>query len=343
MNTPDNHTEPDTESLGSPDSETDSESDRADELAATLGEPWTAFVDLTAEHRPALFAFGLQLTGSPFDGEDLVHDALIRAFGTAAMQGRGIGNLRSYLFRTMSNLWIDQHRRNPAIPMAEVDGRVEQAQDNNEDRSIELRQATDRVFSLTPRERLALVLHEAFGFSHREIGAMTESSEEAVRAALYRARGRLADPEMAMVDVDRSVIDAFVSAFSAADVTAIRRVLAADVEATVFPYHGGSGADYAIEHGWVKGSLHHHHPDHEAAATPYPTRLRVVDLAGRPVIAVDRTGGDGMLLEELWLLRTDAGRVVGIDDYCFSPDVIAHVGEMLGVPQRLLGYRFADR
>ena len=46
------------------------ESTTAD-IHAQIREPWLQFVRITAEHRPALFAFGLKLTGSPFDGEDL--------------------------------------------------------------------------------------------------------------------------------------------------------------------------------------------------------------------------------------------------------------------------------
>jgi hypothetical protein len=52
----------------------------ADRFRTELSEPWGRFIDATAQLRPELFAFGMQLTGNPFDGEDLVHDALLRAF-----------------------------------------------------------------------------------------------------------------------------------------------------------------------------------------------------------------------------------------------------------------------
>jgi len=52
------------------------------ELARGVEEAWLAFVDRIEPLRRDLFRFSLGLTGNPFDAEDLVHNGMLRAFGT---------------------------------------------------------------------------------------------------------------------------------------------------------------------------------------------------------------------------------------------------------------------
>ena len=306
------------------------------DIHAQIREPWLQFIRLTAEHRPALFAFGLKLTGSPFDGEDLVHEAIVRAFGASAAHDGAIENLRSYLFRTMANIWIDQQRRPDVEPVAELpDAGVADTD------TTDLRIASAALFEqLPPRERVAVVLHDAFGFRHGEIAAMLTTSEGAVRSALHRAKQRLADPTPRHRTVDVAVIDRFVEAFATADLPTIRSLLLEDVSTDVFPYAGG-GADAALgDQGWVTVGLAHHREDLKASGEVFPSRIERVEIAGVQVLAVDRQGDDGMLLEEVWLLETVDGRIADIHDYCFSPQVVEHVGQLLGVRPRLLGYSY---
>ena len=306
------------------------------DIQEQLQEPWLQFVRLSADHRPALFAFGLKLTGSPFDGEDLVHEAMIRGFGAAAVQDGSVANLRSYLFRTMANIWIDQQRRPDVEPVAELPDAGSTDPDTSD-----LRAASAALFEqLPPRERVAVVLHDAFGFRHGEIAAMLTTSEGAVRSALHRGKQRLADPVPTTRAIDVAVVDRFVTAFAAADVPTIRSLLLEDVNADVFPY-GGSGADAAFEErGWVTMGLAHHDEDLLSSGEAFPTRIERIDVAGCQVLAVDRDGPEGMILEEVWVLETVDGKVADIHDYCFSPQVIEYVGQLRGVPVRLMGYQF---
>lgn len=306
------------------------------DIQAQLQEPWLQFVRLTAEHRPALFAFGLKLTGSPFDGEDLVHEAMIRGFGAAAVHDGSVTNLRSYLFRTMANIWIDQQRRPDIEPMAELPDRGRTDPDR-----AELREASATLFEqLPPRERVAVVLHDAFGFRHSEIAAMLTTSEGAVRSALHRAKQRLADPLPRPRIIDVGVVDRFVAAFAAADLPTIRALLLDDVSADVFPYAGTGAAEAMGERGWVTMGLAHHDEDLLSSGEAYPTRIERIEIAGCQVLAVDRDGPEGMVLEEVWVLETVDDKVAAIHDYCFSPQVIEHIGQLRGVPIRLMGYQF---
>lgn len=61
--------------------------------------------------------------------------------------------------------------------------------------SVEVRDALAEVATLlAPQERAAAVLKDVFDLSLKEIAAMLDTTEGAVKAALHRGRGRLADP-----------------------------------------------------------------------------------------------------------------------------------------------------
>lgn len=318
---------------------------QADGLEVSLGGPWDAFVDATADMRPEMFAFGLRLTRNPFDGEDLVQDALIRAFGAAAWQDGGIRDIRSYLFRTMANLWIDEQRRSREVVRELIDNVADQSAARGDD-VIMLRDAAEHLFGeLAPRERAAIVLHEAFGYRHAEIADLLSTTDGAIRSALHRAKTRLAaDTETTSIAsdrVDRGVVDKFVAAFSAADVPALRDLLVDDVEAAVFPSGVGRGADWVVERGWIRGCLYHHHPDLERAGVPFPNEVQVVEIAGEPVVAVSRDGDGGVLLEEIWRFETDDGRIARVRDYGFCPDLVDWAAIETGLQSRRPPYRFA--
>ena len=87
-----------------------------DDTARLLRRAWFDYLDAIEPLRTPLHAYGLRLTGSVWDAEDLVQETLLKGF---AMIGRGdlhgpgspVANARAYLFRTATNLWIDGERR----------------------------------------------------------------------------------------------------------------------------------------------------------------------------------------------------------------------------------------
>src|SRR6267143_1414047 len=104
----------------------------------------------------------LHLTRSPWDADDLVQDALFRAFAKLGSMNEPPVNPRAWLFRTASNLWIDRVRAQK--PEQEAD--PERAT-STEPRAV--REAAGTLLSrLSPRERAAVVLKEAFNFTLEE-------------------------------------------------------------------------------------------------------------------------------------------------------------------------------
>jgi len=315
------------------------------EEPAGVGAAWERFIDVTEPLRPELFRFALKLTGNAFDAEDLVHDALLRAFGSMAVHYGRVSNMRAYLYRICSNLWIDETRRawrftsleattldhqHPASPAAET--------------ATDMRDAADTIFAvLAPRERAAVVLKEACDFSHAEIADLLATTEGAVKTALHRAKRRLKKVANATVPrprASRALVDRFVDAMRAHDLEALKALLVDSLEAETFPSGVGVGIDHHEKNGWLFGCFYHHISWREAAKAPYPLHLEIRDIAGDPAVLVSRDNGDGPALEEVWRFEEADGRIARIKDYCFCPDLVRHVAEQVGLPSRAVGYRF---
>ncbi|WP_169952568.1 RNA polymerase sigma-70 factor [Microbispora sp. H11081] len=93
---------------------------------------------------------------------------------------------------------------------------------------------------LTPTERAAYVLREAFDYPYRQIAEIIETSEVAVRQLVSRARKHIASGRRAPVSraEQRRLLTAFVVAARSGDLAALEELLAADVVS----YSDGGGA-----------------------------------------------------------------------------------------------------
>src|SRR5258706_3474624 len=138
----------------------------SDGTARALRTTWFAYVDTVEPLRAPLHAYGMRLTGSVWDAEDLVQDTLLKGF---AMIGRGdlhgpgspVANPRAYLFRTATNLWLDGQRRRAREAQALAEP-VAAAGDVAAD---ELRQAAERLIAASPPARAARILQDVFEIS----------------------------------------------------------------------------------------------------------------------------------------------------------------------------------
>lgn len=305
---------------------------------------WESFIDAAEPSRPDLFHLGCRLTGNAFDAEDLVHDGLLRAFGSLTLARGEVRNLRAYLFRVITNLWIDEQRRSRPIP-AEISSTPDPRAPDPANGPA-LRDAAETLFgALPPRERVAVVLKDAFDLSHEQIAELLGSTPGAVRVALSRGRSRLQSRVGARdrpPRVSRALVERFVEAFRSHDIDALKSLLLEHVDARVFPAGVSVGREVNADRGWLHGCLFHHIPAREAERRPYPLGLRVAEVEGDPVVLVFRDYGDGTgaALEEVWRFEEAGGEIARIRDYCFSPDLVEWVAGRLGYPFRRLGYRF---
>jgi RNA polymerase sigma-70 factor (ECF subfamily) len=124
------------------------------------------------------------ITGSRRESEDLAQSAFVKVFerwDTVALMDEPAG----YLHRTAMNLFRNQYRR-ARVAIGRAVG-VGPPQDVYQ--SVEDRDAANRALgALTPRQRAALVLTEALGYSGEEAGHLLGIKASTVFALTHQAR-----------------------------------------------------------------------------------------------------------------------------------------------------------
>ena len=192
------------------------------ELTGILRSSWNRFLDTYEPLRSDLYRYCRNLTRSPWDAEDLAQDAMARAFVTLGQMGHEPPNPRAWLFRVASNLWIDQLRRRRAVPLEGDPAGATAGQD-----PIGAREAAGTLFGqLSPQERAAVVLKDAFDLSLDEIAEALSTTTGAVKAALHRGRDKLVEPPLQETRIPApGVLDAFSAAFNAGDLDRVTALL----------------------------------------------------------------------------------------------------------------------
>jgi len=164
---------------------------------------------LLSFRRSSVYRYCRHLTRSPWDADDLVQDALFRAFARLGCVNEMPGNPRAWLFRIASNLWIDRVRAQKPAPEPDPE-----RASSKEPRAV--REAAGTLLShLSPQERAAVVLKEAFNFTLEEMAEALSTTPGTVKSALHRGRGKLVDPpDQGEASPKPQMLDAFCAAFT---------------------------------------------------------------------------------------------------------------------------------
>src|SRR5579871_6812305 len=163
-------------------------------ILPTMMEARDRFMELVDEMRPELHRYCARMTGSVFDGEDVVQDTLAKAY-YALGQMFDPPNLRPWLFRIAHNTALDylrRYERKNVDIVPEVPDRVYIEETGESTTDPELVEAALTVFlELPPLQRGALILKDVLGHSLAEISDTLGTSVGAVKAALSRARANV--------------------------------------------------------------------------------------------------------------------------------------------------------
>ena len=310
---------------------------------ASVRNAWHAFIDRTSKLRPELFRFALRLTNNPFDAEDLVHDVLLKAFAAQSVDFGRIQNERAYLYRMLSNQWIDVTRHRQFTSTS--DNLDVEAEDHTWT-SGEVQNAAYQMFSiLPPKERVCLILQDVCDFSQSEIADFLATTKGSVKVAVHRARARLPQNQEQNQEqnqdkptthrtsrVSRVLVEKFVAAMLSHDLEALKAIMLDSLEAEVFPCGKGVGLDEHISDGWIKGCFYHHIEWRENQEVGFPLRLEIFEVDDEPVVLVIRQdeGDNSFNVEEVWRLEEADGCIARARDYGFCPDLVQHIANESG-------------
>ena len=275
------------------------------------------------DDRPQLVALAYRILGSVAEAEDAVQEAYLRLH----RQTPGtIGNAGAWLTTVTARICLDrltsaQARREHYVgewlpePITTQPDAVEQ---------LELAESISMAFlvvleTLTPAERVALLLHDVFGYDYAEIAVTLARSETACRQLVSRARKHLQarrprfehDPRLRA-----QVAERFLAASATGAVDGLLALLAPDVS---LHFDGGGKASAGLRpvHGpdrvvrYVQGVA-------KAAAQLH---LTVRSLNGSPGLIAQRADGR---VDTAFVLDVAEGAVTRIN-VIRNPDKLAHL------------------
>ncbi len=190
--------------------------------APKVSERHRLFETEAMPHADALYGAALRLTRSPRDAEDLVQDTLMKAFTHFDRYSPGT-NCRAWLFRILTNTFINRYRRAQRDPVSLVDdegGRpFEERATAVEASELEPRDESgtaqiERLFgdevsaalARVPTDfRVVVLLADVYDFSYKECADILGCPIGTVMSRLYRGR-RLLRSSLAEYAVESGVV-----------------------------------------------------------------------------------------------------------------------------------------
>ena len=275
-----------------------------------------SFLAMASEIRPELHRYCARLTGSVIDGEDVVQEAMVKAYQTLETLKEKAA-LRPWLFRIAHNRALDL-LRSRALRAAEPLEAASEMPDSDTPDPLErlMRQeavttAVSRFVELPTVQRSVVVLKDVLDHPLDDIANLLEISVDAVKGHLARGRTRLKEinaraPKSAANRAHSAANQRYVELFNRRDWESLRALLASDVKLHQATHAVRSGADVGMFF--------------TIYARNTATHLTTAWLEGQEVIAVFE---NGPAPRPNHFMRTEwrDGQITSIRDYRYVPYV----------------------
>ena len=210
---------------------------------------YRAFLGTISDLRPRLHRYCSRMTGSITDGEDVVQDALFRAYRSLDTFDDS-RPLAPWLFRIAHNHCIDFLRRRGIRKDAEAATAKSDFIDPGDPSGPAVGPAIEHlVLNLPPKERACVLLKDVFEYSLEEIAELVDSTVGGVKAALNRGRSKLASLEKrsaaprVSTPENKQILHLYVERFNRRDWDGLRELISADARLLVADRFSGRLAD----------------------------------------------------------------------------------------------------
>lgn len=256
-------------------------------VAAARAGDQGAFASLTERYRSELQVHCYRMLGSLEDAQDLVQEALLRAW-TRRESFEGRSTFRAWLYRIATNGCIDflerSKRRHPQrdtvtrlpldLPWLQPypDHLLEEVASSDEDPAARI--VTKETIQLaylvvlqvlSPSQRAALILCDVLDWSAREVAVLLDTTVPAVNGALRRARETLKKygpsrgpewkPGADAAQQERALVQRYVEAGERGDVAGLAALCREDVRFAMPPEAGvWAGRDVVVQ-AWRDGGF----------------------------------------------------------------------------------------
>jgi RNA polymerase sigma-70 factor (ECF subfamily) len=160
------------------------------------------FTELAMPYAPQLYSAALRMTRNPSDAEDLVQETYLRGYRSFASFEEGT-NLRAWLFRILTNAFINSYRSKQRRPqesdLADVEdlylyrhiGDASTVGRSAEDTLFEMftdDEVKEALEALPENFRIPVLLADVEDFSYKEIAEMLDIPIGTVMSRLHRGR-----------------------------------------------------------------------------------------------------------------------------------------------------------
>jgi RNA polymerase sigma-70 factor, ECF subfamily len=272
---------------------------------------YLAFLETISHLRPQLHRYCARMTGSITDGEDVVQDALFRAYRSLETydDSRPLG---PWLFRIAHNQCIDLLRRRGVREEAEAAAAEPDFFEPEDPSGPAVGSAIEHlVLNLPPKERACVLLKDVFEYSLEEIAELVDSTVGGVKAALNRGRSKLesaekqSTPRVATAE-HKQILQLYVERFNSQDWDGLRELISADARLLVADRYAGSFAagGYLGVYSRMKQTW----------------RLTLGEVDGEPSVVVLKLRDGSWEIEGIVRIEAGAdGRIERISDYQHCP------------------------
>ncbi|MDM5317115.1 sigma-70 family RNA polymerase sigma factor [Fictibacillus sp. b24] len=272
-----------------------------------------------------LWKYCRYLTGSPWDGEDLFQETMLKALGGLYTRWQPT-NLKSYLYRTATNAWIDYCRKEKRSlgVLGEEHEPIEEFSD-----SLDLEEALEKLYELfTPRQTAVFLLMEIFRFKAEEVASIVKTTPGAVYATTRRMKTKLKENKHDDIKYKpknapqkSKVIQAYLNAFNDGDIEGMLSLISDHAH-----YEASLGFLEVNKDEIREGSLAYGLPGHHAIQSL---------LWGKPVIVVLAELDQCPQVHDIQYQEVENGKIVYHRSFFFRKEFIVAASKELGYAPQL--------